>query len=204
MNTLKPLRAMFLSLLLLAGNFAHADTIGVDNLAAAGTTHLETVRADTDPHFIMNGTGAGCLTAPSGHEVFEVGFIAGVTTAASLQIGVYRQDTLALIAEGTATSPGVGVNTRIAQAITPVALTGGVVYCIAWRQITSGSLFICASCYTAIGDRSATLTGANALPSTFNPDGAQLDSGFLIFATTQAAAGSTQPARTMHQFRLRR
>jgi hypothetical protein len=198
---MKILKPMLLSLLLLSGNFAHADTIGVDNLAAAGTTHLETVRLASDPHFIMNGpnANAGCLTAPSGHEVYQVGFIAGITTAASLQIGVYRQDTLALVASGTATSPGVGVNTRITQAITPVALTGGVVYCIAWRQIADGSLFICASCYTAIGDRSNTLTGANALPSTFNPDGAQLDSGFLVFATTQAASGSSPVSKIIQQ-----
>jgi hypothetical protein len=144
------------------------------------------------------------FTPSDSQEVFEVGFIAGITTAASLQIGVYRVSTLALIAQGTATSPGVGSNTRIAQAITPVALTTGVAYCIAWRQIADGSLFINTGA-TGSGGRSASLTGANALPSTFNPDGAALNPSFMVFATTQAAAGgASNVPRANYQYRKRR
>jgi hypothetical protein len=145
-------------------------TIGRDNLAAAGTTYLESVRTTADAHFIVNNA---------------------VTSNASVEIGVYRTDTLARIATGTCTSPGVGAATRLAQAITPVALTIGVTYCVAWRIVSDGALFINAGGEVGNGDRSATLTGANALPATFNPDGATLDTGFSVFATTQAASGGS-------------
>jgi hypothetical protein len=164
-------------------------TIGRDNLAAAGTTYLESVRTTADAHFIVNN--AVTFTPVNAQEVFEVGFIAGITSNASVEIGVYRTDTLARIATGTCTSPGVGAATRLAQAITPVALTIGVTYCVAWRIVSDGALFINAGGEVGNGDRSATLTGANALPATFNPDGATLDTGFSVFATTQVASGGS-------------
>jgi hypothetical protein len=157
-------------------------TIGFDTTTGFGAA----TRPTTDPHFALTLAAGGAFTPSDSQEVYEVGFYSDTTPFASVQIGVIRADTLALIASGTVTASGSGRNV---VSITPVALTTGVTYAVCWRIATEGTLYINPVGLDR-GIRNSALTGANALANPFVNNGAALQTEFAIFATTRAVAAS--------------
>lgn len=154
-------------------------TIGDDSTAAGGGADIAT----TDTHKLM--TNYGTYTATTNDQVTTIGFRApGTAFYGDLEIGVYRTDTLALVASATVTSTAEG---RFTTAITPVALTNGVTYAVAFRNADSTDVSVWRG-YQDPAGAASDLTGSSALAATFT-NNANHFQRLSIFAIVEASGG---------------
>lgn len=156
-------------------------TVGLDSVGTGADT-----RSSSDPHFLMD---LSHTHTPSGAEtITEVGFHCEGTSTGTVEVGVYRLDTNALIVSANVTSTGAGRFTTSVSASAP----SGVELGMAWRTVSASvSIHLgTASPGPDAGTRDTGLTGANALAATFTETGGPLASPRSVFATTEAAAGA--------------
>lgn len=154
-------------------------TIGYDST----TDVFDTTIPVGDPHILLDIIGQ-TFTASSGDSVTEVGFYSTFPYSGSMQIGVYRTDTLALINSATVSANGVA-GRKTTTVTWP--LTAGVTYVTAFRVITD--VDTARSAFTDSTGFVSALTGSSALANPFVISGAGARF-FPVFATV-ASSGSS-------------
>jgi hypothetical protein len=153
-------------------------TIGYDSTTDLGGINLVT----TDVHLIMDTYLTH--TPGSAENLTLVGFHTdGAGGNGTLEIGVYRVDTLARIATANVSNTGSG---RFTAAISG-ALSSGVEYCVGMRVVSDTASY--RAYYEPTPTHLSALTGSSALADPFSTAGGGINQRYAIFAITEAAGG---------------
>lgn len=157
--------------------------IGLNDTTGLGSA-AETTAAS---HALMNGTGF-TYVAGANEDVFRFGYYSGTAGSnATVQIGLYDitggATNAPLVTSGQVT--GTAGSTPFTVDVTPVTLTNGNTYCVAWRIVANGNM---QRAFTSNACRTSTLTGADALAATFT-NNAGLSQKYAVWAETQASSG---------------
>ena len=133
--------------------------------------------------------------APASEEVFKFGVYRGTNggDGNGIEFGLYdlgtgpTTDGATLVATGTIAS--LTANAWNTVTITPVALTEGHYYAVAWRIVSATNITLYRASLTAGTSRHATLTGSSALGATWD-EGTDLAQKYAVYAETQAASST--------------
>ena len=147
-------------------------TIGHDNNDLGGITFDNTFN-----HTMQNGVET--YTAVSGDTITAVGFWCEGSTTGTVEVGVYRTDTLAKVVSATVTCTSAG---RFTQSVSQ-ALTPGVTYASSVRF--PGNISGHRDFFTG-GGIASNLTGTSALAATFTNNAAD-DHQLAAFAVVTSS-----------------
>jgi hypothetical protein len=145
-------------------------------MAATGTGFTT-----TNNHIIQNGYAT--YTPGSAENITDVGFHSdGSNGNGTMEIGVYRVDTLAKVASANVSNTGSG---RFTASLSG-ALSAGVAYCVAWRCVANTASY---NVYQASAAALSALDGTSALANPFSTAGGTYNQNNAVFAITAAAGG---------------
>lgn len=166
--------------------------IGSDSIvSAAGNDSLSTT-----VHRMMDAA-AYTYTATADQEVFKLWVYIGSSSngdGSGVEIGVY-DITSGISGAVKICSGSIGALTKSqwnSVEITPVSLTEGNVYAVAWRVISATNVTLFTRYIGPNTFSASNLTGSSALAGTWT-DNASGSSRFSIYAETQTASASTTP-----------